>query len=120
MGGLILILIGCFLLLVNFGWVDWSFFRYLWQFWPVLLILAGIKLMVSSWAFGRFLVGLLSALILVYLFCFALYQTSSQARPYLEPFAPYFPREYQPLKLDPYELEGIDEPIDWLSPVQSQ
>ncbi|HYF92610.1 MAG TPA: DUF5668 domain-containing protein [Symbiobacteriaceae bacterium] len=39
MGGIILILIGVFFLLTNFGFIHWDD---IWKFWPVILIAGGI------------------------------------------------------------------------------
>lgn len=41
-GGVVLILLGLFLLLQNLGFLSWSA---IWQFWPVALILAGVALL---------------------------------------------------------------------------
>jgi hypothetical protein len=42
-GGVILILLGIFFLLTNFGYVHWE---QLWKFWPVILIVAGLGMLI--------------------------------------------------------------------------
>lgn len=41
-GGIILILIGLFFLMTNFGLIAWS---QIWKFWPVILVLAGVGML---------------------------------------------------------------------------
>lgn len=41
-GGIVLIMLGLFLLLKNLGLFDWD---WLWRFWPVALILAGVAML---------------------------------------------------------------------------
>lgn len=41
-GGIVLVLLGLFLLLNNLGLFDWG---WLWQLWPVALILAGVAML---------------------------------------------------------------------------
>lgn len=44
-GPAILVLIGVIFLGINFGWLDRDIWRALWRFWPVLLILLGLELL---------------------------------------------------------------------------
>ncbi|HWI66492.1 MAG TPA: DUF5668 domain-containing protein [Symbiobacteriaceae bacterium] len=41
-GGVILILIGVFFLLTNFGFIAWGS---IWKFWPVILVAAGVGML---------------------------------------------------------------------------
>ncbi len=61
-GPLILITIGVLFLLANFGYISGSFWLTLIQFWPLLLILAGLEIL-----FGRTLVGQLVVLLVALL-----------------------------------------------------
>jgi hypothetical protein len=91
MSGLILIVLGVIFLCVNFGLVSWNIFGFLWHFWPVLLILAGLKIMASGSRLARALIELSTVLTVVYLLLFALYVTSPALQETLRPLASYFP-----------------------------
>ena len=95
MGGLILIGIGVIFLLQNFGLADAGAFRFLWQFWPLIFILLGLKLVTTGSRVARQLVGLAAVLTVLYVFAYALYATSPATRDFLAPFAPYFPAPAQ-------------------------
>ncbi len=108
MAGLVLILIGGLFLLHNFGWVDWAVFGFLWQFWPVILILLGLKLLSAGSYLGRQLVGIAGTLLVVYLFLYAVYATSPVSRDILAPLAPYFPHKEEQRQEQP--APGIPVP----------
>ena len=91
MGGLILISLGIIFLLINFGFVQWSIFGFIWHFWPIILILLGLKLMAGGSRIGRTLISIFAALVVCYFLLYALYVTSPALQPALQPFAPYFP-----------------------------
>jgi len=40
--GILLVFIGIIFLLQNFGFLSWTIWRALWRFWPVVLIMAGL------------------------------------------------------------------------------
>lgn len=54
--GLIIILIGVWLLGENFSWWNHYNLNYLWHFWPIILILFGISLIVRNLKFGWLLI----------------------------------------------------------------
>ncbi|MBI4491744.1 MAG: hypothetical protein HY690_03015 [Chloroflexi bacterium] len=63
-GPLILIALGVLLLLTNLGVVSWDIWRSLWRFWPVVLILLGLELLLSGRAsWGAALVAFLVLLV---------------------------------------------------------
>lgn len=103
MGGLILIVLGIIFLLTNFGLVSWNIFGFLWHFWPILLILAGLKMMVSGSRLGRALIEVVAVLVVAYIMLYALYTTSPTMRDALRSFAPYFPHN-QTQQFDQFEL----------------
>lgn len=103
MGGLILITLGIIFLLTNFGLVSWSIFGFLWHFWPMLLILAGLKMMTAGSQFGRLIVEIVAVFAVAYILLYALFVTSPAMRNTLRSLAPYFPQD-QPQQLDQYEL----------------
>ncbi len=62
-GGVILLFLGIVFLLQNLNVLPWSLWETLWRFWPVLLIVSGLGLLLR-----RFNVWLVSLLLLVILF----------------------------------------------------
>jgi len=63
--GLVILFIGTLFLLNNFGLVPWGVWNSLWKFWPVVVILIGIKMFIGRSLLARVL------LILLMLFVFA-------------------------------------------------
>ena len=103
MGGLILIALGIIFLLTNFGLVSWSIFGFLWHFWPVLLILAGLKMMTAGSQIGRLLVEIVAVFAVAYILLYALFITSPVMHNTLRSFSPYFPHN-QLRQFDQFEL----------------
>ena len=66
-GALTLILLGALLLLANFDLVSWSVFAELWRFWPLILVLWGLQLIFGRSRSGRFAVGVVAMIGVVYL-----------------------------------------------------
>lgn len=91
MGGLFLITVGLLLLLANFGVASWAVFGFIWHFWPVLLILIGLRIMTKGWYVASTLVGVFGLFAVCYVVTYSLYITSPATRPGLEQFRPYFP-----------------------------
>lgn len=54
-GGLILICIGIFWLLMNFGIINWSILDVMFQLWPLILIVIGINIIFKSKKFIRYI-----------------------------------------------------------------
>lgn len=98
MGGVLLIALGIILLFTNFGVVSTAIFPFLWHFWPVLLVLAGLKIMASGSRLALALVEVLAASLVIYILLFGFYVTSPATRDTLQPLAPYFPhsQHWQP------------------------
>lgn len=68
--GVILILIGVFLIFNSLGYISWNVWNYVWPFWPLLLVIWGIQIILGRNQFSRFIVGVITliALGLVLLF----------------------------------------------------
>jgi len=65
-GPLILITVGVLLLLNQMGRLPWSVWGTLWRFWPVILILIGLEILVgTSRSVALYLVGLLVAIVVL-------------------------------------------------------
>ncbi len=62
--GLVLLFIGILFLFNNFGLVPWSIWNGLWKFWPVVLILIGVKIFIGRSLFAR----ILSTILLLFVF----------------------------------------------------
>lgn len=59
LGALFLITLGVIFLLNNFGLLSWSIWTMLWKFWPVFLILAGLRIILGRSSFANFLIGII-------------------------------------------------------------
>lgn len=62
--GLVVLFVGIIFLLNNLGLVPWNVWDGLWRFWPVVVILIGIKILAGRTLFGR----MLSTLFLIFVF----------------------------------------------------
>ncbi len=87
----ILICLGALLLGSNFGWINGDFWESIWRFWPVVLILWGIEVLVGQ-ATGRRIAGSLptltaigAVLALAWLFASAGSSITSWAEPWSRP-----------------------------------
>ena len=81
-GGIFLVFLGIVLLLQSLDVMPWSIWNTLWRFWPVLLIITGLNILLR-----RFNVWLVSLLLLVLLFvCLSL--ALWQQQPPLTPAGP--------------------------------
>ncbi len=61
--GVILLVAGFLFLLNSLGIVSWNVWNYIWQFWPVVLILWGVQVILGRNPFSRFIVGVLALII---------------------------------------------------------
>jgi hypothetical protein len=72
LGGILLVFLGIVFLLTNLGLVPSSIWSELWKFWPVLVILLGIRMLAGRNAISRIIIALLTlfvfAGILAYIF----------------------------------------------------
>lgn len=69
-GALVLITIGVVFLLNNFGVLPWDVWLVLWRFWPILLIMSGVEMIIPDTKWGRFLVLLIGAVVVGVLFSY--------------------------------------------------
>lgn len=63
-GAILLIFLGIIFLLNNTGVVPWSIWSYIWQFWPVLIILLGIRILLGRSYGANLIIGILAVIIL--------------------------------------------------------
>lgn len=74
-----MLLIGGILLLLNtFTVLPWSVWNYVWPFWPIIIILWGIQLIVGFSRFSRFMLDLLGILAFVLVALFAVHQVKPE------------------------------------------
>lgn len=62
-GALFLIFLGLIFLLNNGGIIPWSVWKSLWEFWPIFLILAGIKSILGRGVISNYIIGLLAIIV---------------------------------------------------------
>lgn len=66
-GGLLLILIGAFWLLTNYGVINWSIFNVIFHLWPLILIVIGINIIFKSKSLIRYITwGLFFIIIILF------------------------------------------------------
>jgi hypothetical protein len=71
--GIILVFLGVVLLLMTTGYLPWELWRTLWRFWPVLIIIAGLNILLRN--LSPWLLSLLILLILTGCVVVAVYQS---------------------------------------------
>lgn len=74
--GVILIVVGLVFLLNTLGLVSWQVWDHIWYFWPVLLILWGIKVILGRNVMSRIIVNILTLVILILILLFAIVQAN--------------------------------------------
>ena len=70
---LLLITVGILLLFNNAGLVPWSVWQEVWRFWPMLLILLGLQIMIGHSWISDVIIGLLGLLFGVFIILYALH-----------------------------------------------
>lgn len=88
---LLLIAVGFMLLLNNLGILPWQIWRSLWRFWPVLLILLGLRKITEGNRVGRILVNILGSATLILIIILAAAAYNAALKNYLNNRFPYLP-----------------------------
>lgn len=73
LGGLFLVFIGIVFLLNNLGLVPGSVWNELWKFWPVLVILIGIRILAGRNIVSRIIIALLTLFVFAGVLAYILY-----------------------------------------------
>lgn len=76
-GGIILVLIGAVLVLNNYGVVSWEVWRAMAVFWPVFLIIFGIRLLLGRNAVSRIVTGALALIFVLFIILLGLSEVNS-------------------------------------------
>jgi len=76
-GGLMFLLAGIILLLNSLGVVPWHFWDFVWRFWPALLVLVGIHVILGHSWFSRFITFLLALGVFAFVILYGLIHVSS-------------------------------------------
>lgn len=83
-GALLFICLGALLLFNNFGWLPWSTWQVVWQFWPALLIIWGLQLLLGRGTVAHFVVSLITLAIIALVIWYVLISSSSPAGDWLK------------------------------------
>ncbi len=75
--GLFLLFTGIILLFNYSNIIPWDFWKYVIPFWPVVLVLAGIRIMIGRNWVSNFVVFFLSLIIFLYIIIYGLYKVHS-------------------------------------------
>jgi hypothetical protein len=73
LGGLFLVFLGIVFLLTNLGLVPSSIWNELWKFWPVLVILLGLRLLAGRNTISRIIIALVTLFAFAGVFAYILY-----------------------------------------------
>jgi len=76
-GPLIIITIGVIFLLNNFDILPWSIWNSIWRFWPVLLILWGIQIILGRSRLASIITSIIGALLLAFIIAMAVASVNS-------------------------------------------
>ncbi|MCL4384610.1 DUF5668 domain-containing protein [Patescibacteria group bacterium] len=79
----VLIFAGITFLLNNTGVIPWAIWGELWRFWPILLVLGGLRLVLGRGRTGEAIVGLVTVFSLVVILAYALRAVGSPLVPSL-------------------------------------
>lgn len=97
--GLALILVGSLLLLNTMSVIPWSIWNYIWPFWPALLLLIGLRIVLGwGWA-AQAIIFLAAVVIFSFIILFALSQIGSSFIGHLPPQLINFLNNFKPFNL---------------------
>jgi hypothetical protein len=89
-GALLLITVGTLLLFNNFNLVPWSIWHDLLQYWPVVLILIGLQMVLGYSSLGRLVVGVITVGVIFYIVGNLVSHPQIQRLPYPFGFGQYY------------------------------
>lgn len=87
-GGLLFLSAGIMLLLNTLGAVPWEFWRTLVPFWPVLLILCGLQIVLGHSFLARIIMMVITIVTFISITAYGLQQVGSPAAQYVHPTFP--------------------------------
>ena len=70
-GAMILIVVGLVLLLNNFNLLSWEIWQTLWRFWPVLLVIWGLQIMVGKTRLGNLITFVIGLFLIGFIFVYS-------------------------------------------------
>lgn len=83
--GLLFLVAGVLLLLNSLGFLPWYVWDYIWRFWPVLLIVIGLQIMLGDSPTSRFVITIITIFLILFVLFFAVSQVNSGM---ISPFQP--------------------------------
>ncbi len=89
---LVLIAAGFIFLLNNFGLLSVDVWAVLVRFWPVILIIWGLRMILAKSRLGKTLINILATILLVEIIILAAAAVNHQFRTYLQSQFPFIPR----------------------------
>jgi lia operon protein LiaF len=95
MGGIILIAAGLVLLSNTMGFVGWEIWNVLFRFWPVLLILGGIEMLLGKNLAGRIFSGIVSLAAVSFVIAYAWAAVNPSFDAWMRSRMPLWPRSYR-------------------------
>lgn len=78
MWGVVFIFAGVTFLLNNLGIISWDIWGMLWRFWPVLLVLGGLHIVLGNSSVSRFIVFVISVIVIGTLLVYLLKVTNPE------------------------------------------
>jgi hypothetical protein len=106
LGAIILIFLGIILLLNNFGILSWESWSTIWRFWPLLLILGGLQLVMGRSRSSSIAILIVGGIFLAFIIIFAAASENPGFSSWLSNYLPWVPQVHtQPL--DPYQSDNF-------------
>ncbi|MFH1547507.1 MAG: DUF5668 domain-containing protein [bacterium] len=90
-----LVSLGTMFLLNNFGFVPWSIWGDLWRFWPLFLILGGVRIIMGRSIISNIVLALLGIILFGFVFVYSAFSTSSRFNNWLEDRCPQMHERFQ-------------------------
>lgn len=106
----VLMAIGVILLLNNLNLLSWEIWVLLWQFWPVILILAGIQIILGKSTLAKFIMVIVTLAVIAFITALALAPTELGIDRWLKKNFPQLPEIRIPDKWEEEELNQLTLP----------
>lgn len=78
-GAVLFIGLGLLLLFNNLGWLPWSTWDVVWRFWPIILIMWGLQMMLGRNLVSKLILSVVAVLVILFILFYVLVTSSSPA-----------------------------------------